>query len=574
MFAVENGGTILHYDGNQWNTTNITLPGLRGVWGSSSTDVFAIGGYGVLHYDGNQWKPMEGIWGNSSNDEFTVEGDCNNAFHYDGNQWTMIKGIMGGFYSIWGTSNRDVFAVGNSGTLFHYDGNQWTMISNTVYYFSNVWGTSSTNVFTVGPCGKIFHYDGTQLNPMTNGTTADLGGIWSSSNTDVFAIGWDGTILHYDGNQWNPMVSGTDSLYSIWGSSGTNVFVVGGKIIHYDGNQWNTMISGIELEGIWGASSTDVFAVGLYGTILHYDGNQWNPMTSGTSAELRGIWGSSSTDVFAVGEGDIFSGEYTLLHYDGNNWTANTKVPLSLYAIWGSPEGDIFAAGDRGIIRCANCQQPAKKFYCCNYTDSNGTHFCDASLDSYSFEECQELAKNAGAIQFKWGQVDQSAAEMCQAGGMCGEVQEYLPATLDNLTVSTLDNQPIIQWDTASELNNLGMNLWCAQLAKDHFKNITQLNSELIPTKAILPQLGAFYSSADYPTINSHLKPGIQHCTLEDVDAGGQCTLHCDHIKTVVLGDKKNITNAKLNELNTKAITLCHESQLAGMCLARRLTLN
>jgi hypothetical protein len=268
-----------------------------------------------------------------------------------------------------------------------------------------------------------------------------------------------------------------------------------------------------DLTGIWGTSSTDVFVVGsdsfpasYAGIILHYNGKQWNTMIEGVYDNLVDVWGSSSTNVFALGE---FG---TILHYDGNNWTTTT-TSLYLTAIWGSPEGDdIFAAGDQGILRCANCQQPPKKFYCCNYTDSNGTNFCDASLGSYSFGECQKLAKNAGATQFKWGQVNQSTAEMCWAVGTCGEVQEYLPVTLDNLTASTSENQLIIQWDTASEINNLGMNLWCAQLAEDHFENITQLNSELIPSKAILPQLGAGYSSTDYPTINTNLSAGIQHC--------------------------------------------------------------
>jgi hypothetical protein len=86
--------------------------------------------------------------------------------------------------------------------------------------------------------------------------------------------------------------------------------------------------------------------------------------------------------------------------------------------------------------------------------------------------------------------------------------------------------------------------------------------------------LGASYSSADYQAINTHLKPGIQHCTLEDIDAGGQCTLHCEHLKTVVIGDENSIANAKLNELNAKARALCNESQQAGVCLAQRLAPN
>jgi hypothetical protein len=135
-------------------------------------------------------------------------------------------------------------------------------------------------------------------------------------------------------------------------------------------------------------------------------------------------------------------------------------------------------------------------------------------------------------------------------------------------------NQLIIQWRTAYEINNLGMNLWCAQLAENQFENITQLNSELIPSKAILPQLGASYSSAGYPTINTHLKPGIQHCTLEDMDAEGQCILHCEHIETVVISERNSIADTELNELNAKARTLCREFQLPGVCLAQRLAPN
>ncbi len=34
---------------------------LSGVWGSSSSDVFAVGaGNTILHYDGREWSPMTG----------------------------------------------------------------------------------------------------------------------------------------------------------------------------------------------------------------------------------------------------------------------------------------------------------------------------------------------------------------------------------------------------------------------------------------------------------------------------------------------------------------------------------
>ena len=54
------GRTILHYDGNTWSAQASGATGgafgLFGVWGSSATDVFAVGGLfeeTILHYDGS-----------------------------------------------------------------------------------------------------------------------------------------------------------------------------------------------------------------------------------------------------------------------------------------------------------------------------------------------------------------------------------------------------------------------------------------------------------------------------------------------------------------------------------------
>lgn len=129
-------------------------------------------------------------------------------------------------------------------------------------------------------------------------------------------------------------------------------------------------------------------------------------------------------------------------------------------------------------------------------------------------------------------------------------------------------------WSTGAEIDNDGMNIWCAQMKKSKFKEIAKLNTETtIPTQAIPPN-GAFYSSKDYPWINTNLKPGIQHCTLEDIDASGQCTLHCDHIDTVVVGDDNGISDTELNKLRAKAIALCNELKQDEVCLDQLLTPN
>ncbi len=75
VFAVGINGTIVHYNGSAWKSTdNVTTNYLYGVWGSSSSDVFAVGGSGtILHYDGTTWSAMtsgttsylHGVWGSS-----------------------------------------------------------------------------------------------------------------------------------------------------------------------------------------------------------------------------------------------------------------------------------------------------------------------------------------------------------------------------------------------------------------------------------------------------------------------------------------------------------------------------
>ena len=101
------------------------------LWGSSSHDVFAVGGPSITHYDGVSWSPQ-------------ASGTTNNLF------------------GIWGSAPNDVFAVGASGTILHYDGTGWSaQASGTTGHLYGVWGSSKYNVFAVGQ-EAILRYDGTR----------------------------------------------------------------------------------------------------------------------------------------------------------------------------------------------------------------------------------------------------------------------------------------------------------------------------------------------------------------------------------------------------------------------------
>jgi hypothetical protein len=285
------------------------------------------------------WSPMSsgtsanllGVWGSASSDVFAVGYDdsANLAviLHYDGASWSaMTSGITDDVLlpGVWGSASSDVFAVGidnsaGAGVIFHYDGSSWSpMTTGTTddVTLSGVWGSSSSDVFAVGDFDTFLHYDGASWSAMTDGTSANLFGVWGSSPSDVFAVGTDsswavGAISHYDGSSWSPMTIGTTgALRRAWGSSSSDVFAAGaaGTILHYDGSSWSSMTrkATIDLNGVWGASSSDVFAAGGYsfgsGVLAHYNGSSWSAATNGLTAEMYGVWEGSASAVFAVGQ--------------------------------------------------------------------------------------------------------------------------------------------------------------------------------------------------------------------------------------------------------------------------------
>ena len=53
-------GFITHFDGKSFDVTEKpNYAYLTGIWGRSSSDIFAVGAGGILHYDGDAWNSME-----------------------------------------------------------------------------------------------------------------------------------------------------------------------------------------------------------------------------------------------------------------------------------------------------------------------------------------------------------------------------------------------------------------------------------------------------------------------------------------------------------------------------------
>ena len=159
LFDTQNVYAIAPATESQVSTQN----DLYAVWGTSATNVFAVGQNGtILHYDGLAWTAM-----NSSTSE--------------------------DLYAVWGTSATNVFAAGRHGTILHYNSVSWESMIGIGYTLSAIWGISDTNVFAVGQRGIILNYNDTMWKSTASGawistpssTSRYLYGLWGNSSTNA-----------------------------------------------------------------------------------------------------------------------------------------------------------------------------------------------------------------------------------------------------------------------------------------------------------------------------------------------------------------------------------------------------
>lgn len=187
-------------------------------------------------------------------------------------------------------------------------------------------------------------------------------GFWGTSATDLFVVGGNLStttpaeiILWHDGTAWYRMEADAPTLWWAFGFGHDNVWAVGerGTIVHFDGTAWTTVETGADytLWGVWGAAPDDVWTVGgspignVPGAIRHWDGTAWSDATGvQTEGEMFfKVWGTASTDVTVVGDGG------SILHWNGSAWTKLTSPTQErLTTVIGRGSTDLYAVG--GVV--------------------------------------------------------------------------------------------------------------------------------------------------------------------------------------------------------------------------------
>jgi len=257
---------------------------LRGVWASSSSDVYAVGNGGAIQHSAG------------------------------GGAWlAQTSGVTSILYSVWGSSSSDIYAVGSGGTIVHSTGTgAWTkQTSGTSSDIQRVWGSGLSDVYAVTYGGEILHSTGTgSWTKQTSGTAAALFSISGSGAGDIYATGYR-QILHSTGNGvWTPITpSGTTVIYEAVYAAAANNVIVGdttGKIIQTGnvGATWNNQTSNTtsNIVSICGTGSTNAIAVGAPGAVVQNTGSGWAAFTPPTANNIRDCWAFGPTNFYLVSD--------------------------------------------------------------------------------------------------------------------------------------------------------------------------------------------------------------------------------------------------------------------------------
>lgn len=353
FFFAGDGGTILQYDGSTFTVmstpTNVSLQGIHGI---SMANVWAVGGNPyldssdvdrsvILHYDGSTWlnqtppkdtfdqyHAFDDVWCDGSGTVWAVSQEMTMiARSVNGGSWSYIDtGLIlsnYGFYSVYGFSASDLYAVGGCGQIIHYNGATWTMERQTT-----------------GGCPSI--------------STDLLFDVWGPDSLSVFVTGNNSQALKRESNgAWTTIYGGglfsNASKYSISGSSASNIYFAGlaGELDHWDGTSYTRILDSGAAQYVMAINAAGNYYIGQeYGKVSSFNGATRTALTTPPISGMNWKFAQRAERIWLC-KADVNPGD-TVYAWDGTTLTEvdpgfTAQYRLTAFKVFS--ENDIFIAG-------------------------------------------------------------------------------------------------------------------------------------------------------------------------------------------------------------------------------------
>ena len=253
-----------HYDGSTWTTVAVpapkvpccTSPGaLVAAWGSSASDIWAVGNGSALHYDGTTWKQLDNltlyttgpaaVWSDGSETfmqaRTTSTAAAGGYLQFDGNNWKAtaswnFDGLYGDASlmpaNAWGSGANDVWAV-NSHQIIHYNGSRWVTAPPpaNASSFTSITGSAANDVRLAGTAVSWITSTARPGRRFPWARRPDIWHVFSVSQSLAYAITSD-TLYRWNGFNWSQAAQvASASMQSIW-ATGTDAFATSGPNIY------------------------------------------------------------------------------------------------------------------------------------------------------------------------------------------------------------------------------------------------------------------------------------------------------------------------------------------------------
>jgi hypothetical protein len=345
---------------------------LTSVWGSSPTDVWAVGAKGVILHDegggfGEAVSPTTSdlflVHGSAPGDAWAIGAD-GVILRLQGQTWSVFDQPSGSNWSgLFARAPEDAWLVGSDGVgsvVKHWDGAAWSKASVPAGDYKSVWASGPNDLFLLDYFSTLQHWDGTSLTPQTLSHVGMVDAVWATGPDDVWACGsYNYTIgfEHWDGKTWTlaPGDEDVDLCKSLWGNASDGMFALGSaRLWRLSGTSWKAEKSiydypyELVLEAGF-VSGQDTWVVGGDGAALKRHDAQ-DSLNIGTLASLRSMWGASDSDFWAVGLVDGIAESAHIVHVVDGTLSGQKLYVDSMNGVWGSSASDIWAVGGDFVV--------------------------------------------------------------------------------------------------------------------------------------------------------------------------------------------------------------------------------